>query len=97
MENVGTKRIHAIVHGRVQGVGFRAFTASSATQHNLTGWVRNRYSGTVETVAEGSQAALESFLKDINTGPGPANVTQVDTDWQTATGEFSTFRVRMTR
>lgn len=90
------KRLHAVVHGRVQGVGFRAYTATSAARLELTGWVRNRYNGTVETVAEGPQPALDVFLRDLQRGPGPSNVTHVDADWQPATGEFNAFRVRMT-
>jgi acylphosphatase len=96
MDQKELKRIHAVVHGRVQGVGFRAYTANSADRLGVTGWVRNRYNGTVETTAEGSQAELNVFLKDIQRGPGPSNVTKVDTNWQTATGEFSRFRIRMT-
>jgi len=96
MEKSETKRVHAFVHGRVQGVGFRAFTVSSAARLNLTGWVRNRFNGTVETVAEGPKPALETFLNDLHRGPGPSNVTRVDSEWQTATGEFSDFHPRMT-
>ncbi|HKJ26505.1 MAG TPA: acylphosphatase [Anaerolineales bacterium] len=91
-----TKRIHATIHGRVQGVGFRAYTYESANRLELTGWVRNRYNGTVETVAEGTQTALDVFLKDLQRGNGPSNVTKVDSNWQTATGEFNKFRIRMT-
>ena len=90
------KRIHAVVHGRVQGVGFRAYTSTSANRLELTGWVRNRYNGTVETIAEGPQSALDVFLKDLQRGNGPSNVTKVDTKWQDATNEFPNFRVRMT-
>ena len=96
MEQIETNRLHAVIHGRVQGVGFRAFTVSSAMRLNLTGWVRNRFNGTVETIAEGSQTALETFLKDLHRGPGPSNVTHVDADWQQPTGEFSNFRSRLT-
>ena len=97
MEQTETKRLHAVIHGRVQGVGFRAFTISSAARLNLTGWVRNRFNGTVETIAEGSQIALETFLNDLRRGPGPSNVTNIDSDWQSPTGEFFDFRPRMTR
>ncbi len=36
-----------VVHGRVQGVGYRAWTQYKARQRNLDGWVRNRRDGTV--------------------------------------------------
>lgn len=90
-------RLHATIHGRVQGVGFRAFTANSASRLGLSGWVRNRYNGTVETVAEGDRDSLEAFLKDLHRGPGPGNVTHVETEWLSATGEFHNFRIKMTR
>ncbi len=96
MENQKIRRLHATIHGRVQGVGFRAFTASSASRLGLEGWVRNRYNGTVETVAEGDQDQLQAFLRELHRGPGPANVTRVDTDWLDATGEFNSFRIKMT-
>lgn len=90
------KRLHAVVHGRVQGVGFRAYTVTSANRLELTGWVRNRYNGTVETIAEGPQSVLNVFIKDLERGPGPSNVTHLNIEWQTPTGEFPDFRFRMT-
>jgi acylphosphatase len=89
-------RLHAVVHGRVQGVGYRAFAARSARQIGLTGWVRNRFNGTVETIAEGERSQLEQYLRDLHRGPGPSNVSQVDADWEPGTMEFDQFKVRMT-
>jgi acylphosphatase len=48
--------LHAFVHGRVQGVGYRATTMDEARRLNLAGWVRNRIDGSVEVLAEGSAA-----------------------------------------
>ena len=90
------QRLHAVVHGRVQGVGYRAFAARSARQIGVTGWVRNRFNGTVETIAEGERSQLEHYLQDLHRGPGPSNVSQVDTEWSPATMEFDQFKVRMT-
>ena len=90
------QRLHASISGRVQGVGFRAFTANQANRLGLTGWVRNRYDGSVETVAEGDRDTLESFLRQLRNGPGPAYVDEVDVEWLPATGEFSRFQMRMT-
>ena len=89
-------RLHAVIHGRVQGVGYRAFAAHSAKQIGLTGWVRNRFNGTVETVAEGDRSQLEQYLQNLQRGPGPSNVSQVDAEWSPATLEFDQFKVRMT-
>lgn len=89
-------RLHAIVKGRVQGVGFRAFTQRNAVTNNLTGWVRNRWNGTVEVVAEGQRPSLEALLQAIQRGPYPGTTRNVKVDWQLATGEFNSFRIRMT-
>lgn len=89
-------QLHATINGRVQGVGFRAFVERTASELALTGWVRNRWEGAVETTAEGPRPALEQFLAALYRGPRSANVTDVDFDWQPGRGEFRDFRVRMT-
>lgn len=89
-------RLHAIVEGRVQGVGFRYFTQERAVFLGLTGWVRNRWNGTVEIISEGSKADIEVFLKTIQRGPRVATTQNVKFDWLEATGEFSSFRIRQT-
>jgi acylphosphatase len=89
-------RLHAIVAGRVQGVGFRAFVIDEASDLGVTGWVRNRWDATVEVVAEGDRATLDRLLGALRRGPPAAYVTQVETDWQAATGEFTRFYVRST-
>ncbi len=89
-------RLHAVVAGRVQGVGFRFFTQRHAVKLGLRGWVRNRWNGTVELVAEGPRPEVEELLAAIRRGPRPGTTRSVEVDWQEATGEFSTFRVRMT-
>ena len=89
-------RLHAIVEGRVQGVGFRYFTQERATILGLTGWVRNRWNGTVEVVAEGSKEDVDILLKAIQRGPRAGTTRNVKVDWLEATGEFNSFRVKMT-
>jgi acylphosphatase len=88
------ERLHAIVSGVVQGVNFRNFTRSEAGRLGLTGWVRNRSDGTVEALAEGPRPALERLLAWLQHGPPAARVTEVQTAWSTATGEFEKFNVR---
>lgn len=65
------------VLGRVQGVAFRAATRSMAQALHVTGWVRNRDDGAVETLACGDDAALKSFQQWLHTGPQYAIVTEV--------------------
>jgi acylphosphatase len=93
---IKTARLHAIVEGRVQGVGFRAFTQRNATILGLCGWVRNRWDGTVEVIAEGPRLEAEKLLNILRRGPFYGTTQNVVFDWYPATGEFSSFRVRMT-
>ena len=91
-----TARLHAIVEGMVQGVGFRAFVQQKAVSLNLKGWVRNRWDGSVEVVAEGPHPDLEKLLSALYRGPYAADVRGVTPEWQPASGDFSGFGVRMT-
>ena len=75
--------LHAVVHGRVQGVGFRFYTLEEAEKLGVGGWVRNRDDGTVEVYADGESSQLESFLTWLERGPRSATVTRVDTHWDT--------------
>lgn len=85
--------VRALVHGRVQGVGFRAFVRDKATSRRLTGFARNLPdSTTVEVVAEGSREALEELLLAINHVSPPAQVSQIDVEWLSATGSYAGFR-----
>lgn len=96
MSEVENTRLHAVVHGRVQGVGFRAFVVESGIRAGATGWARNRWNGTVEVVAEGERGTLEKLLADLHRGPRMSNVTRVEVKWLSATGEFRSFYVRST-
>ena len=91
MDSPQPARLHAIVHGRVQGVGFRFFTMQSAWALELTGWVRNRFDGTVEVIAEGNRPKLEILLDEIKKGPTSASVNSVDAEWLPFIGEFTGF------
>ena len=61
--------IHIKVFGRVQGVGFRAWAVRQAHDLNLSGWVRNRISGCVEILAEGTDNNINDFLSRCRRGP----------------------------
>jgi acylphosphatase len=71
------RRIHVVVRGRVQGVFFRKSTVETAVRLGLSGWVRNRRDGTVETEAEGPEEAVEAFLAFCREGPELARVEEV--------------------
>jgi acylphosphatase len=89
-------RLHALVTGMVQGVGFRMYVHDYAIAFGLTGWVRNTYNGSVEVLAEGSYAQLERLVEKLRMGPRSAFVEELQKEWQPATGEFHTFDVRRT-
>lgn len=96
-DQITKERLHATIHGRVQGVGFRAFVYNSAKRLGVFGWVRNRFDGTVETVAEGERSRLVLFLQDVQRGPGPSHVSEIILEWLPVTGEFTEFEIRRTR
>ncbi len=87
-------RLHALVRGRVQAVGFREFTRRHAAALGLAGWVRNLPDGDVEVVAEGPRPALDELLRHLRTGPRLARVDAVESEWLAATGERGWFAVR---
>lgn len=72
-----TKAVHAAVEGRVQGVGYRDWTARTARSLGLDGWVRNRRDGTVEAVFSGEESRVEEMLERCRQGPRAAEVTAV--------------------
>ena len=88
------ERLEAVVHGRVQGVGFRVFVARRARRLGLAGWVANESSGGVRSVAEGPRSDLEALLADMNEGPSGAWVDRVEARWLPATGGFRDFDIR---
>jgi acylphosphatase len=88
------KRLTATVVGRVQGVGFRAYTQEEAFRLHLTGWVRNEWDGSVKVVAEGPDDALNRLLAWLHRGPPSAHVNHVDFSWSDATGDMQGFQIR---
>jgi acylphosphatase len=89
-----TNALHVIVHGRVQGVGFRFSAQARARALGLTGWVRNCDDGTVETLAQGPRDALDAYLDWLRSGPPFAHVTHLDTEQRAYDPGHATFDVR---
>ncbi|MGE0241665.1 MAG: acylphosphatase [Parvibaculaceae bacterium] len=83
-----TRVLHAAITGRVQGVGYRAWTAHEARRLGLVGWVRNRRDGSVEAVFKGHEKAVVRMLSECRRGPAGARVADVvatavvDEDWR---------------
>jgi acylphosphatase len=86
-------RAHVIVSGRVQGVGFRAWTQRVAQRHGVHGWVRNRSDRTVEAVFEGPRGAVEEVVSWCRDGSPASDVHEVDVDWSEPEGEQG-FQIR---
>lgn len=81
-----------VVHGRVQGVGFRWFVARQATRLGLVGFARNLDDGSVEVVAQGEPSALESLAEALRRGPSMARVSSVEnTDFPHDQTSFTSF------
>jgi acylphosphatase len=96
MTDEKNSRLHATVTGRVQGVSFRYFVLEQAELLDLLGWVRNRWNGSVEVLAEGSRQNLELLLLALRDGPPMASVTDVDFEWLPYMGEFVGFQLGKT-
>lgn len=88
-------RVHIVVEGLVQGVGFRWFVLRKAESLGINGWVRNLYNGNVEIEAEADRSLLEEFIKEIKVGPRSAHVTNLRIEWKDVSpDEFSGFTIR---
>jgi acylphosphatase len=86
-------RLHVVVHGDVQGVGFRYFVIDAARPLGVRGWVRNRPDGSVEITAEGEREQLEDLLRSAGRGPRGAHVERVDAEWENASGDLGAFQL----
>jgi acylphosphatase len=87
------ERLHGVVKGDVQGVGFRFFLIRRAEALGLTGWVTNRDDGAVEFVAEGSRRDLEQLERAAREGPRMARVATLVVNWSSATGGLDRFDI----
>ena len=81
-------RMHVVVSGRVQGVGFRWFVREAALELDLAGWVRNRPDGNVEVAADGDDERVTRFRAILREGPANATVRSVDDVATTETREL---------
>jgi acylphosphatase len=87
--------LHAVIHGHVQGVFFRAFVAEKASELNLTGYVRNLPSGSdVEVQAEGERENLKILTQYLKIGPAAARVEKITINWSKYGEKYSQFSIR---
>jgi acylphosphatase len=89
----GTKRVHAFISGRVQGVGFRNFVEGQARKAKVTGFVRNLADGRVEAVVEGPMEAVQAVVEEMKHGPRSARVDKFEVKDEPPAGDFDSFEI----
>lgn len=87
------QRLHLIVTGEVQGVGFRWYVQRTARALGLRGEVRNRVDGAVTIEAEGVRAALERLAEAAREGPAGARVAEVEVRWSEGPARYRDFGI----
>ena len=91
------RTVRVLVHGRVQGVGFRAWIHHQAQLHGLRGWVRNRRDGAVEAVFSGPDDLVEIMVRACAQGPRGSVVERIEpVETGEESGPFHAFEVRAT-
>lgn len=71
------KSVQLRISGRVQGVGYRAWTEAEARQLGLDGWVRNRRDGSVEALLSGPDTVVDEMVARLGDGPPSSAVSGV--------------------
>ena len=69
---------HVIIRGRVQGIGYRAWTEVTALERGIEGWVRNRRDGSVEALFIGPDHVVTAMIEACRHGPPGARVDAID-------------------
>ena len=67
-----------VIHGRVQGIGYRVWTEYTALERGVQGWVRNRRDGAVEALFAGPAEAVAAMIEACRQGPPGARVDAID-------------------
>ena len=86
-------RAHVIISGRVQGVCYRMETQRAAKSIGVSGWVKNRFDGTVEAVFEGGKKQVDQIIDWCRKGPALARVSNIEIGWESVTGELRDFDI----
>ena len=71
------KKKHLIISGKVQGVGFRYWMQNLAINNNISGWVKNRSLGDVESLIIGQEKEVQKLIKQCKIGPSSARIQNI--------------------
>ena len=88
------RRVRLIIRGRVQGVSYRASTASQARRLGLTGWVANQPDGGVVVEAQGAEPRIDDLIEWCKHGPPHARVEGVQVLEAHTVGDEPGFSIR---
>ena len=89
------KCVMAVVKGKVQGVGFRAYVQAFARDLGLSGWVRNLPDrNTVEVMATGKPLHVQKLLAQLRLGPPTAQVVSIEVSWHESHLGFTGFVIQ---
>ncbi len=83
--------LHAIIHGYVQGVGYRFVTERIARRLGITGTVKNLANGTVEVYAQGSRDFLDQMVHQLKNAAG--RVDDIKVEFREPQEIFEDFRI----
>jgi len=91
---MGSKRVHLLIKGKVQGVYFRQGMMETAEKNNVLGWVQNLPDDRVEAVLEGNDSNVDAVIEWAHFGPGGAVVEELKITEENYVGKFSKFEIR---
>ncbi|OGR83455.1 MAG: hypothetical protein A2901_01685 [Elusimicrobia bacterium RIFCSPLOWO2_01_FULL_54_10] len=87
-------RMHMLIKGKVQGVGYRFFTVQAANKMGLKGWVQNLPDGDVEAEVQGTEELISSFVNHLKKGHAWARVDSMQTEPLPEKSGESDFEIR---
>jgi len=82
-----------IIHGRVQGVGYRNAIKSMAAKEGFRGYVKNLPNGEVEVVANLEEKDIDKFISLLQKGSPFSEVKNICYE-KVSSQEFEDFSVR---
>ena len=88
------KRLHLVIHGKIQGVYFRDYTKAEALSLGVAGWIQNMSNGTVEAVIEGESELVDKMLAWLEVGSPGSEVEKIVAREERPYGETGAFNIR---